>query len=405
MRMLHYRFTMKSFLICCVISVSVAAFGPVHVPTDRASIRTPVELRATSEPTRREVFQWSGAALSAWILGSSGGLPALAESPKNIVLTGGNSGIGFQAALELTQMGHNLILPCRTYQKSADACRRLEVQRSQGGSLIPAECDLASLSSVANFAKQVPTFLPEGQLLDTVCLNAGLSRNTEAKDVLRTEEGFELTVGTNHFGHFYLNHLLLPMVKPSVGRIVVTGSGVHDPESPGGAQGELATLGDLQGLERDGRNFEMVDGGPFNADKAYKDSKLCNMLFTRELQRRLDASPATRGITANCFSPGLIVGTGLFRDQNPLFVKVFDIAATNLFKVGETEEWGGSALVYTSTVDTKGGYYLSPPGSSKYGDKAFGNQFKLTEPSKEAHDDAKAKRLWELSEKLVGISA
>lgn len=112
------------------------------------------------------------------------------------------------------------------------------------------------------------------------------------------------------------------MVNPNGGRIVVTASEVHDPQSPGGKQGEKATLGDLTGLERDGRFFEMVDGNPFNADKAYKDSKLCNVLFTRELQRRLDANPATSGIVANCFSPGLIVSTGLFRDQNPLFVKV-----------------------------------------------------------------------------------
>lgn len=80
-------------------------------------------------------------------------------------------------------------------------------------------------------------------------------------------------VGTNHFGHFYLNHLLLPLIQPS-GKIVVTASGVHDPASPGGAQGVPATLGDLEGLTRDGPNFSMVDGNEFNADKAYKDSKV-----------------------------------------------------------------------------------------------------------------------------------
>lgn len=76
-------------------------------------------------------------------------------------------------------------------------------------------------------------------------------------------------------GHFYLNHLLLPKIETSSGKIVVTASGVHDPESPGGAQGETATLGNLEGFERDGKNFEMVDGEPYNGDKAYKDSKVC----------------------------------------------------------------------------------------------------------------------------------
>ena len=112
------------------------------------------------------------------------------------------------------------------------------------------------------------------------------------------------------------------------------------------------------------------NGGTFNADKAYKDSKLCNVLFTRELQRRLDQSGS--GIKVNCFNPGLIVGesgwvvrlgsrmlcmpkshmylllqgTGLFRYQNQIFTKVFDVAATNLLKVGETTHWGGGALEY-----------------------------------------------------------
>ena len=76
-----------------------------------------------------------------------------------------------------------------------------------------------------------------------------------------------------HFGHFYLTHLLLPNVAAD-GRIVVTASAVHDPDSPGGSQGKTATLGDLKGLEEEGRNCEMIDGGSFNADKAYKDSKV-----------------------------------------------------------------------------------------------------------------------------------
>ena len=75
-------------------------------------------------------------------------------------------------------------------------------------------------------------------------------------------------------GHFYLNHLLLPKVNRDNGRIVVTASSVHDPESPGGKQGKTASLGDLKGLERDGKNFEMVDGGSYDGDKAYKDSKV-----------------------------------------------------------------------------------------------------------------------------------
>ena len=220
------------------------------------------------------------------------------------------------------------------------------------------ECDLADLNSIDNFVSQWKRQHQPGEghnaLFDAVCYNAGLARNTEAKEVLRTKQGFELTVGTNHLGHFYLNNLLLPLINKECGRIVVTASGVHDPDSPGGAQGVPATLGELAGFEKavaDGsRRFDMVDGGAFNADKAYKDSKLCNVLFTRELQRRLNDSGSA--IKVNCFNPGLIVGTGLFRDQNQVFTKVFDIAATNILKVGENTHWGGGALEYVSMLNS-----------------------------------------------------
>ncbi len=75
-----------------------------------------------------------------------------------------------------------------------------------------------------------------------------------------------------------------------------------------------------------------------------------------------------------------------------------------MFKVGESPEWGGGCLAYMTTVDTKGAYFTSPPGSSKYGDAAYGREFTPSQVSKEAQDDAKAKRLWELSEQLVGIT-
>jgi len=76
-----------------------------------------------------------------------------------------------------------------------------------------------------------------------------------------------------------------------------------------------------------------------------------------------------------------------------------------LLKVGEIPEWGGGALAYMTTVDTKGLYYSSPPGSSKYGQAAFGNQFAPAQVSKEAQDDVKGKRLWDLTEKILGISS
>jgi len=282
--------------------------------------------------------------------------------------------------------------------------------------LTPMECDLADLSSIDAFVR---TLSNEKYTFDAICYNAGMARNVDARDVARTKHGYEITVGTNHLGHFYLNHLLTKtydgLIDPISGRIVVTASSVHDPDSPGGGQGTPATLGDFMGFEKavsdkTGR-FDMVDGGAFNADKAYKDSKLCNVLFTRELQRRLKSSDKYGNIKVNSFTPGLIVGTGLFREQNKIFTKVFDIAATKLLKVGETTSYGGGALEYMTLSpkvgDATGGlYYYSAPGSGKYGDDAYGRQFDVGDVSKEARacdDDGRAKRFWELSEKLVGV--
>ena len=105
-----------------------------------------------------------------------------------------------------------------------------------------------------------------------------------------------------------------------------------------------AGLGGLAGLASKGADFEMLDGSPYNADKAYKDSKLCNVLFARELERRLEARGSA--VTVNAFGPGLITRTGFFRYQNPIFVKLFDVATNDIFHVAETVDGGGDCLVY-----------------------------------------------------------
>jgi protochlorophyllide reductase len=196
------------------------------------------------------------------------------STPRTYVITGATSGIGLEACQRLARSSgpqNTIVLVGRTLQRAQEAVDAVVAQSSTTAQLIPAACDLASLQSIDQFAND---FLKGVTTIDTLCLNAGLCRNTNAKDCVRTKDGYELTVGVNHFGHFYLTHLLLPKLNANAGRIVVTASGVHDPDSPGGAQGETATLGDLDGLARLGRDCEMIDGGPFNADKAYKDSKV-----------------------------------------------------------------------------------------------------------------------------------
>ena len=339
--------------------------------------------------------------------------PAPARRPrKRVLVTGPNSGIGFDGACKLAALGYDVVLACRTLAKAEDAAARIRARALENGAplsgeLIPAECDLGDLGSVRRFAASAAGAAP----LDALVLNAGVQYSGD-NDVRRTADGFEITVGTNHLGHFLLTELMLPRLEQAAGtspdgtapRVVVTASEVHDPASPGGNVGLGAGLGDLAGLKASGADFTMLDGSAYNADKAYKDSKLCNVLFARELQRRLSAANSV--VTVNAFGPGLITRTGFFRYQNPLFVKLFDFATNDIFHVAETVEGGGDCLVYMATspaLEGKGGLYYNngiAPGEGKTGHK-----FERGEVSAEARDDAEAAALWQYSERLVGMSA
>ncbi len=324
-------------------------------------------------------------------------LSALATAPaRDVVITGANSGVGFAGAKLLTAAGHRVVLACRTQAKAdaaAAACMQYAAANAEraGGSATGAACDLSDLASVRGFASSM-----KGRHIDTLVCNAGVSRGQSEKAPVRTADGFEETIGVNHLGHFLLANLLEPtLATASKPRLVITASPVHDPTSGGGKVGSLATLGSLGGLES-GASFEMVDGGPYDPDKAYKDSKLCNMLFMAEAARRFSRG----GLSVNAFSPGLIADpNGFFRNQDPFFAKTFN-QATKTLGVAESNEFGGSALAYLA-VDpavegVTGAWYDSlPPGK---------HQLAVHAASEEARNVAEQKRLWELSAKLVGLS-
>ena len=365
-----------------------------------ASLLNGVPLSALADATEFELVVQQAALLDG-----------LASAPvRNVIVTGASSGVGLAGAKLLTAAGHQVTLACRTQAKAdaaVKACNAFAAssssagptgladfysQRRAGGTARGAACDLSSLSSIRSFAKSV-----SGEKLDTLVLNAGLSLDATDKTRKATEDGFELTVGTNHLGHFALASLLRPtLAKGSSPRLLVTGSGVHDPATEGGKQGgpeKWAALGDLKGFAEQGAQFSMVDGGTFDPDKAYKDSKLCNLLFMAEASRRYTGDK----IGVNAFSPGLIADPkGFFRNQNPLFANAF-YGITQKLGVGETNDFAGSALAYLA-VDpalngkTGGWYDALPLGKHSLAKHAA---------SVEAQDTAKAKRLWELSEKLV----
>ena len=327
---------------------------------------------------------------------------ALATAPqRDIIITGSNSGVGLAGAKLLTAAGHRVVCACRTQAKAdaaAAACAAYAAKNGlrDGGTAVGAVCDLGSLESVRTFAASVTS-------VDSLVLNAGLSRGVDEKEARRTAEGFEETIGVNHLGHFLLANLLTPKLTANAAagktpspRIVITASPVHDPTSGGGNVGSTATLGDLSGLTG-GARFDMVDGGVYDPDKAYKDSKLCNMMFMAEASRRLKP----KKVTVNAFSPGLIADPkGFFRNQNQAFATTFN-AITKAAGVAETNEFGGSALAYLAVdpvVDGVSGEWFDtlPPGK---------HQLAVHAPSVEAQKVESQTKLWAASSKLVGVSA
>uniref|UniRef100_A0A0G4HPZ5 Uncharacterized protein n=1 Tax=Chromera velia CCMP2878 TaxID=1169474 RepID=A0A0G4HPZ5_9ALVE len=330
----------------------------------------------------------------------------LASAPRrSVVVTGSNSGVGFEGAKLLAAAGHRVVCACRNSekaQKAADLCNEYAAASTTtgvraGGEAIGMVCDLADLTSVRKFAAELKNARTP---LDTLCLNAGLAMNTADTAPQRTRDGFELTIGTNHLGHFLLANLLKDaLAKAEKPRVVVTASPVHDPNSGGGNVGSKATLGDLSGLKA-GPDFSMIDGGVYDADKAYKDSKLCNMLFTAEASRRFQKLPSGgNAISVNAFSPGLIPNPqGFFRYQNQAFANIFNVISGTV-GVTETPRFGGECLAYMAVDEAldgviNGWYDTYPAGK---------HQLAVHAPSIEAQDLEKQKLLWELSEKVVGI--
>jgi protochlorophyllide reductase len=350
------------------------------------------------------------------------------QPPQRILLTGASSGIGLEAARLLFQAGHALTLLCRD-QATAEATVERLLATCSGETAPPPRplssdfsgspvaspgigspptlhvpiCDLADLASVARCAAEL---LERGTPIDTLVLNAGL-QEAGAPEPRRSAQGHELTIAVNHFAHQALSQRLLPLLDAGTApRVVVTASEVHDPGTAGGRVGLPAGLGNLEGL-RVGAAFSMVDGqSPFNAEKAYKDSKLCNLLFARELARRLRLRGTPMPVLA--WSPGLVIprGDGGFfrysRRHNPWGQRLFALVARDLLRITATPEQAGSLLAALATdPDVADGFHyrvnrLLGPGRLR---------FEPAEPSAEARDDALAHDLWQVSADRVGLPA
>ncbi len=227
------------------------------------------------------------------------------------IVTGANTGLGFECARALAETRDwHVIVACRSAEKGREAVKRLFAQTWHKG-IEAMTLDLASLESARNFARDYAAE-PRPPLRAIVC-NAATQIVTGRT---YTEDGFKTTFAVNHLGHFLLVNLMLAQMAPPA-RIVVVSSGTHDPAQTTGMPSPVYKSARL--LARpDEDSKPLNDPNGTAGRRAYTTSKLCNLQFTYELERRLRAEKAggTNGssITVNAFDPGLMPGTGLARD-------------------------------------------------------------------------------------------
>lgn len=348
---------------------------------------------------KRENNQRNGAIRAQTIASAPSVTRAAPEGRKtlrtgSVIVTGASSGLGLASAKALAETGKwHVIMACRDFLKAERAAKSAGIAKENYTIM---HLDLASLDSVRQF---VDSFRRSGRPLDALVCNAAVYLPT-AKEPTFTAEGFELSVGTNHLGHFLLSRLLLEDLNKSdypSRRLIIVGSITGNTNTLAGNVPPKANLGDLRGLAGGltGLNSSaMVDGGDFDGAKAYKDSKVCNMLTMQEFHRRYHEDT---GITFASLYPGCIATTGLFREHIPLFRLLFPPFQKYITKGFVSEDEAGKRLaqVVSDPSLTKSGVYWSWNKDSA----SFENQL-----SQEASDVEKARKVWEVSEKLVGLA-
>ena len=285
---------------------------------------------------------------------------------KTIIITGASNGIGLEAARVLSNQGAHVILAVRNVSKGEEAVTSIKDQ-NKDAKVEAMRLDLSDLESVRSFFKQ---FISRFNQLDILINNAGVMVPPYEK----TKDGFELQFGTNHLGHFALTGLLLPLLKKTPSSRVVTLSSIAH---------RGATI-----------NFENLDGYKgYKAMNFYRQSKLANLLFAKELDDRLKKNGIPM-MSIACH-PG-ITSTNLFKfgkKDSPSFIKKL------LALFFQSVEMGVLPTIYAATEESlKGGEYIGPEGR--------GNRTgypTIETPAQGTYNKQTMQKLWEISEKLTGV--
>jgi WW domain-containing oxidoreductase len=275
---------------------------------------------------------------------------------KTALVTGVNSGIGFETARVLALRGAKVLGTARTIDKARDACSTIE------GDTVPLACELTDRDSIRSCVAQVELLELPG--IDIVVANAGIMALPELEQV----EGIEKQFATNHLGHFLLVNLLLPQIgRSGPARVAIVSSAAH-----------------AQATGR-GIDFDNLSGeAAYSGWRAYAQSKLANILFAGELAKRLPP-----GSTANSLHPGMI-RTNLARHMSGVGFKLLGLA------------------MYPLTVSVPRGaatscYVVAHPACEEVSGRYF-SACRESTPSKNARDGKLAERLWRVSEELVGLN-
>jgi NAD(P)-dependent dehydrogenase (short-subunit alcohol dehydrogenase family) len=277
---------------------------------------------------------------------------------KVCVVTGATSGIGEVTARELAKRGATVVLVCRSRDKGAATQNAI---RSETGNQ-NVELVIADLASLADVRRGAAEILSRSDRLDVLVNNAGAMNTSRST----TADGIETTFGVNHLAPFLLTHLLLDRLKSSApSRIITVASAAHY----------------RVGLDLD----DLEAKRSYSALKVYSQSKLCNVLFTYELAKRLEGT----SVTANCLHPGVIT-SGFGKNDGGIFAVLIGIAG--IFMISPDK--GARTSIYLATSKDVANV------SGKY----FDSDTKEKKSSRVSRDPELAQKLWKISEQMTGVS-
>ena len=314
------------------------------------------------------------------------------------IITGSSSGVGLYATKALLARNWRLILAVRDRKKMEAVA---QAHQFESGQYEIWQLDLGNLDSVKAFVQR---FNESGQKLNALLCNAATYLPL-LKEPARSPQGFEISVATNYFGHYVLSRMLLENLKQTAAqrehaRLITLGTVTANSEEFGGKVPipAPADIGALEGLIAGFKApIAMINGKPFKPGKAYKDSKLCNMVMNRELQKRYHANT---GVIFNTLYPGCVAETALFRDTPPLFQKIFPWFQKNITKGYVSQKLAGErvAQVVADPHFTQSGVHWSWGNRNSAIKEPFAQELSM-----KAKSEKLSKDLWEITAKLVGM--